>query len=61
MTRQCLRGRRLGDLQTLHDEVSTWSTDVNGRQRRVNWQMKVHDAQCKLKSVYLKNYDVMDH
>ena len=41
MTRQCLRRRRIGELKTLHDEVSAWSTDVNGRQRGVDWQMKV--------------------
>ena len=54
MTRQCLRGRRIGDLKTLHGEVLAWSTDVNGRQRGVDWQMKVDDARCKLKSVYPK-------
>ena len=54
MTRQCLRGRRIGDLGTLHGEVSAWSTDVNGTQRGVDWQMKVDDARCKLKSVYPK-------
>ena len=52
MTRQCVRGRRIGDLGTLHDEVSAWSTDVNGTQRGVDWQMKIDDARCKLKSVY---------
>ena len=52
MTRQCLRGRRIGDLKTLHDEVSAWSSDINGTQRGVDWQMKVDDARCKLKSVY---------
>ena len=41
MPRQCLRRRRIGDLGTLHDEVSVWSTDVNGTQRGVDWQMKV--------------------
>ena len=29
LTRQCVRGRRIGDLGTLHGEVSAWSTDVN--------------------------------
>ena len=52
MTRQCLHERRIGDLETLRDEVSAWSTDVNGSQRGVDWQMKVDDARCKLKSVY---------
>ena len=54
MTRQCLHGRRIGDLETLHAEVSAWSADVNGMQRGVDWQMKVDDARCKLKSVYPK-------
>ena len=54
MTRQCVRGRRIGDLETLHAEVSAWSTDVNGTQRGVDWQMKVDNARCKLKSVYPK-------
>ena len=42
------------DLETLHAEVSSWSADVNGMQRGVDWQMKVDDARCKLKSVYPK-------
>ena len=54
LTHQCVRGRRIGDLGTLHGEVSAWSTDVNGTQRGVDWQMKVDDARCKLKSVYPK-------
>ena len=53
-TRQCLRHRRLGDLETLQAEISAWSVDVNERQRGVDWQMKVDDARCKLKSVYPK-------
>ena len=53
MTRQCLHERRIGDLGELHGEVSAWSTDANGTQRGVDWQiwqMKVDDARCK--SVY---------
>jgi DDE superfamily endonuclease len=54
MTRQCLSGRRIGDIETLRKEISAWSTDVNRRQRGVDWQMKINDARCKLKSVYPK-------
>ena len=54
MTRQCLRGRRLGDLGTLRGEIAAWSSDVNTRQRGVDWRMKIDDARCKLKSVYPK-------
>ena len=58
MTRQCVRGRRIGDLGTLHDEVSAWSTDVNGTQRGVDWQMKVDDARCKLKPLVHRHLPV---
>ena len=33
---QCLRHRRLGDLETLQAEA--WSVDVNERQRGVDWE-----------------------
>jgi len=54
LTRQCVSGRRFADVQTLQAETSAWSTDVNSMQRGVDWQMKIDDARCKLKSVYPK-------
>jgi hypothetical protein len=51
LTRQCVSGRRFGDIATLAKETSAWSTDVNNTQRGVDWQMKVDDARIKLKSV----------
>ena len=54
MTRQCLSGRRIGDIETLQKEIAAWSTDVNNSQRGVDWQMKISDARCKLRSVYPK-------
>ena len=54
MTRQSLDGRRIGDLAALRAEIAAWSADINTRQRGVDWQMKVADARCKLKSVYPK-------
>ena len=54
LTRQCVAGRRMGDLKTLRTEISAWSTDVTSTQRGVDWQMKIDDARCKLKSVYPK-------
>lgn len=54
LTRQCIRGRRIGDLKTLQNEIGAWSNDVNTTQRGVDWQMKIDDARCKLKSVYPK-------
>lgn len=52
LTRQCVSGRRFGDIPELQAEVAAWSTDVNSTQRGVDWQMKVDDARIKLKSVY---------
>ena len=54
LTRQCVNGRRIGEVSTLRDEIAAWSTDVNNTQRGVDWQMKIDDARCKLKSVYPK-------
>lgn len=54
LTRQCVAGRRFGDVNTLREETSAWSSDVNNTQRGVDWQMKVDDARCKLLSVYPK-------
>lgn len=54
VTRQCVSGRRFGDIETLRDVPSAWSTDVNQTQRGVDWQRKIDDARCKLKSVYPK-------
>jgi DDE superfamily endonuclease len=54
MTRQCIGDRRIGDLKTLREQIRAWSGDVNETQRGVDWQMKIDDARCKLKSVYPK-------
>lgn len=54
LTRQCVRGRRLGALKVLRAEIAAWSRDVNQTQRGVDWQMKIKDARYKLKSVYPK-------
>lgn len=54
LTRQCVAGRRFGDIETLRTETLAWTTDVNEKQRGVDWQMKVDDARCKLKSIYPK-------
>lgn len=54
MTRQCLNGRRIGEIEELHAEINAWSIDVTNAQRGVDWQMKIDDARGKLKSVYPK-------
>ena len=54
LTRQCVAGRRFGDVRSLRAETKAWSSDFNGAQRGVDWQMKIGDARCKLASVYPK-------
>jgi len=54
LTRQCVAGRRIGSLAELQEEIAAWSADVNRTQRGVDWQMKIDDARCKLKTVYPK-------
>lgn len=54
LTRQCVHGRRFGDLETLRAETAAWSTDVNDRQRGVEWHLKIADARAKLISIYPK-------
>jgi hypothetical protein len=54
LTRQCVSGRRFGDVETLRQETSAWCNDVNGRQKGVEWQMRIDDARIKLSSVYPK-------
>jgi len=54
MTRQCVANRRIGDIETLQQETSAWAHDVSIQQRTVDWQMRLDDARCKLKSVYPK-------
>ena len=54
LTRQCLSGRRFGEIDTLREETEAWSTDSNAKQRAVDWQFKINDARTKLKSLYPK-------
>ena len=54
LTRQCVSGRRFGALAALQSEIAAWSNDANTTQRGVDWQMKISDARCKLKSLYPK-------
>ena len=54
MTRQCLSGRRIGDLGMLQSEIAAWSTDGNDRQHGVDRRITIPDARCKLGSIYPK-------
>lgn len=52
MTRQCLKNRRIGDMETLQAETTAWHIATNQKQRGVDWQFKIDDARIKLKSLY---------
>lgn len=54
MTRQCITGRRFATIELLRTETAAWQAASNAKQRGVDWQFKVDDARCKLKSVYPK-------
>jgi hypothetical protein len=54
LTRQCLKGRRLGDIELLRTETQAWHQASNKKQRGVDWQFKIDDARRKLKSLYPK-------
>ena len=54
MTSQCLRGRRIGELDELQSEIAIWSEKTNAKQRGVDWQFKIDDARHKLKRLYQK-------
>jgi hypothetical protein len=55
MTRQCLKNRRIGDIDTLRKQTEAWATSTNTKQRGVDWQFTISDARLKLKSIYPKN------
>ena len=54
MTRQCLRGRRVGELADLQAESRIWAEKTNTKQRGVDWQFQIDDARQKLKRLYPK-------
>jgi len=52
MTRQCIKNRRIGDIETLREQTEAWANTTNAKQRGVDWQFTVNDARRKLKSIY---------
>jgi len=52
MTRQCLWGRRIGEIEELQRETRAWAEATNKQQQGVDWQFKVDNARSKLKSLY---------
>lgn len=52
MTRQCLAGRRIGELSELQEEIAAWADHVNTKQRGVDWQEQINEARTKLARLY---------
>jgi hypothetical protein len=52
MTRQCISGRRIKNIEMLRAETSAWADSSNEKQRSVDWQFTVENARVKLKSLY---------
>lgn len=54
MTRQCLKNRRICDIDILRKQTGAWAAATNTKQRGVDWQFTIGEARRKLKSVYPK-------
>lgn len=52
LTRQCLNGRRIGELDELRQEIAAWASHTNDNQRQVDWQLQTEEARVKLKRLY---------
>jgi len=54
MTSQCLRGRRIGELEVLQSEIAAWYENTTAKKRGVGWQFQIDDARQKLGRLYPK-------
>ena len=52
LVRQCLKGRRLADEETLGREAKAWATQRNRLGASVQWRFTAEDARTKLRSLY---------
>jgi hypothetical protein len=48
---QCLK-RRIGDIETIKEEVNAWQTNRNNKNAKINWRFTTKDARIKLKKLY---------
>jgi len=54
LTSQCVKGRRLGTMEELQEEVKAWAVECNAKQKGVQWQFATENARVKLESLYPK-------
>ncbi len=52
LLRQCLKNRRLPDLEALGRETKTWERERNRLGASVDWRFTTEDARTKLRSLY---------
>ena len=52
MVRQCLKKRRLADIETLRPEVDVWQAERNRLGASVKWRFTTPDARAKLRTLY---------
>lgn len=52
LSQQCLRGRRLGTMDRLQQEVNAWAAQRNAAQATVRWRFTARDARRALRAVY---------
>ena len=58
LTRQCLTGRRIGDLATLPIRERDLGRE---NQRGIDWQFQIDDARRKTETTLPQNYNVTKH
>ncbi len=56
LSRQCLN-RRIGDWNTLRQEIAAWTARRNQQNSKINWRFTTEDARIKLKKLY-PSFDV---
>ena len=54
VTRQCISGRRIENIEMLRAEIAAWAEVSNEKQRGIDWQFTIGKARTKLKSLYPK-------
>ncbi len=52
LSRQCLSGRRIPDVEKLAREIETWEVDRNELGETVQWRFTAQDARRKLSRLY---------
>jgi hypothetical protein len=50
---QCL-DRRIGDIETMRNEVLAWESDRNNKELDIKWRFTTEDARVKLRRLYTK-------